>query len=63
MATPKARVIRVHDRTWDGAKARAARENRSLADVLNEFLEGYAEVESERRRPRALAEAAGAAQE
>jgi hypothetical protein len=57
VATPKARVIRVHDAAWDGSKARAEKEGRSLADVLNEFLESYAGVESERRRPRALASA------
>jgi hypothetical protein len=54
VATPKQRIIRVHDAPWEGSKVRAAREGRSLADVINEFLEGYAGVESERRRPRGV---------
>lgn len=58
MATPKPRVIRVHDRPWDAAKAKAASQGRSLAAVINEFVEQYAGVESERRRERALVDAA-----
>ena len=55
MATPKARIVRVHDRTWDAAKARADSENTSLAARINEFLETYGGTESERRGVRAPA--------
>jgi hypothetical protein len=55
VATPKQRIIRSHDRTWDNAKARAHREGRPLSDVINEFLETYGGTESERRRPRSVA--------
>lgn len=49
MATPAARPIRVHDETWQRAKARAAREGTTVSAEINGFLERYAGVPSERR--------------
>lgn len=49
MATPTARPIRVHDETWQRAKARAAAEGTTVSAEINRFLERYAGIPSERR--------------
>lgn len=53
--TPQ-RAVRVDDETWDSAGERAAREHRSLSDVIRASLRAYSEgrydaTEPKKRKP------------